>query len=72
MPYAFCFADTANFSMDDTSFLLINRTVPFYIFGNLQKFWLTFSNKEVRILQVRVRKEIDDAYHVERPGHHPD
>jgi hypothetical protein len=58
--------------MDDTSFLLINRTVPFYIFWNLQKFWLTFSNKEVRILQVRVRKEIDDAYHVERPGHHPD
>jgi hypothetical protein len=38
----------------------------------LQKFCLTFSNREARILQVEVRKERDDAYHIKGPGHHPD
>jgi hypothetical protein len=40
--------------------------------GILQKFCLTFSKKEVRILQVEVRKEAEDAYHLKGPGDHSD
>jgi len=53
------------------TFWRVLSTVEYSNLISPQKFWLTFSNKEVGILQVRVRKEIDDAYHVERPGHHP-
>jgi hypothetical protein len=33
---------------------------------------LTFFDTEVRILQVEVRKETDDADHIKGPGDHPD
>jgi hypothetical protein len=38
----------------------------------LPEFCLTFSNEKVRILQVRVRKETTDAYHLKGPGYHSD
>jgi len=53
------------------TFWRVLSTVEYSNLISPQILWLTFSNKGVRILQVEVRKEINDAYYNKRSGHHP-
>jgi hypothetical protein len=61
--------DLAPFRADENT-IVPNHPNPALI--HLSPSYLTFSGKGVRILQVRVRKEPDDAYHIKGPGYDTD